>query len=229
MFKKLKAKKQERANALQIMIDFAEGRMATEEFWDKYKNNSVLQDILVKDKTRPIAGWKFDLKKGKFIYNKRKLSDEDSYLGVDNLLKNLNIAKLYDRQELFRLVLCYFARRKIELKIFNKDRERYGLLVKMQPDWLSIQDEDFLLDIYNSAPEAFSKAKKLSYCKEKINELFKYDKKPPEWEQNPEWPIINGKPLVFSHQEMREGHGDHVFYCFYNPETKQETVIEQYT
>lgn len=45
---------------------------------------------------------------------------------------------------------------------------------------------------------------------------------------NPQWPIINGKPLVFKEQckERKESELDKFF--FYDPETGEETTVEQY-
>jgi uncharacterized protein YwqG len=36
-----------------------------------------------------------------------------------------------------------------------------------------------------------------SWLKEKIKTDFRYLKKQPKWLQSPEWPIGNGKPMVF--------------------------------
>ena len=72
-----------------------------------------------------------------------------------------------------------------------------------------------------------SKTKRVAWGKARIKELFKYDKTYPRWIQYPEWPIVNGKPLVFSHQK-KAGKGDErVYYYFYDPDTKKETAITQ--
>jgi hypothetical protein len=58
--------------------------------------------------------------------------------------------------------------------------------------------------------------------------MFKYDSKPPKWIQDPEWPIIDGKPFVFKSQTKDRKNDERVFYTFYNPETKEERVIIQF-
>ena len=45
--------------------------------------------------------------------------------------------------------------------------------------------------------------------------------------QSPEWPIVNGKPLVFRGQSKEKKYDERVFYYFYDPDTGEETVIEQ--
>ena len=60
-----------------------------------------------------------------------------------------------------------------------------------------------------------------------LKKLFRYDKTYPRWVQDPEWPIVNGKPLVFSHQSKGKKGDERVYYYFYDPETQMETVIAQ--
>ena len=76
-------------------------------------------------------------------------------------------------------------------------------------------------------PADLPKTKRIKLGKEKIKELFKYDKTYPRWVQGAEWPVVDGKPLVFSHQKKAGRDDERVFYYFYDPETKEETVIMQ--
>jgi len=227
MFEKSKMNKNEEKFALKIMEDFIEGRLPTEEFWNEYKNNSCIQDMLVNDKTRPLGAYLFDVDTKKVVYNKNVPMDSKYYYAPERLIQVIDITKLEHKNEIFQIVKKYFERRKKKLNFFNKDAEDYSFLLKMLPEWLDIRDETFLTNILNSAPKELSKTEKLQYCKEKIKEIFKCDSKSPEWVQNPEWPIVDGKPLVFNHQEVDIDSGYTYFY-FYDEETKAETVIEQY-
>ena len=210
MFKKLKEAKQEREKALKIMTDFVEGRITTEVFWEQhYKTNEIIRNLIINDE-------------------KQLNGSKQLFLSMQEALKNTNLQILHDRVEVFRRTANYFRRREIKLDYKNKDSELYGFLLDIQPDWLELQDEEFLLGIYNSAPNDLSESKKKEYCKARIRELFKYDKKPPEWLQSGEWAIVNGKPLVFSHQETAQD-SDHELYYFYDAETKEEIIVEQYT
>ncbi len=58
--------------------------------------------------------------------------------------------------------------------------------------------------------------------------MFKYDTKPPRWIQDPEWPIIDGKPLIFKSQTKEKLDDERVYYTFYNPETKEEQIVCQF-
>lgn len=64
-----------------------------------------------------------------------------------------------------------------------------------------------LKPLIESIPKDLSKTKRVAMGKEKIRALFRYDKSYPRWIQGAEWPIVNGKPLVFSHQERIKGDG----------------------
>lgn len=228
MFKKSKVPKEEEKHALNIMVDFVEGRMTTEEFWNKYKDSIVLQKILVNDKTRPLGVYKTNPQTGEVYYDKKTPTDSLYFFAPEKLLDILDISKLEHRFELYEIIRRYFWRRKENLKFTNKDADEYAFLLKMLPEYLDIRDETFLYQIINSASEGFSKTEKLHYGQKKVMELFKYDKKPPDWIQSPEWPIVKGKPLVFRYQITNKENSDHEYYYFYDPETKEETIIEQY-
>ena len=101
--------------------------------------------------------------------------------------------------------------------------------MKIQPDWLDVLDDSILQPIIDSIPAGLSKTKRIVMGKEKIRAMFRYDKTYPRWVQSPEWPIVDGKPLVFSHQEKVNGTDMFTKYYFYDPDTKKETVIEQFS
>ena len=194
--------------AIQYMRDFIEGRVSTEDFWTTYKSSELLQELLINDEKRPIEV-------------------RDCDFAPKNLLKAIDISKLQHKYQLWEAVWGYFHFREEKLKSKNSDAEKYLNLQKMLPAWLDIREEDLLLGIYNSAPNNLTKADKLNYCKDKVKEIFKFDNKPPRWVQNPEWPIVNGKPLVFRNQSKEAPDDQRVFFYFYNPDTKEETIIEQ--
>ena len=102
-------------------------------------------------------------------------------------------------------------------------------MLDIQPSWVDCQDDSILEPIINSIPKDLSKTKRIAMGKEKIRALFRYDKTYPRWIQGAEWPIVNGKPLVFSHQERAKGEDWRVLYYLYDPYTKEQTVVEQFT
>ncbi|MDE7455064.1 MAG: hypothetical protein K2M64_04475, partial [Clostridia bacterium] len=116
----------------------------------------------------------------------------------------------------------------IQYTQYTKYESDYDFLLDIQPAWLDIYDDSMLQQIFDEIPQDLSKTQRIKLGKEKIKALFKYDKTYPRWIQNSEWPIVNGKPLVFSHQEKIKGDDFHSFYYFYDEDTKEETVIEQF-
>lgn len=113
--------------------------------------------------------------------------------------------------------------------MFEKYSHNYDFLLDIQPTWLDIDDDCILHQILDEIPKTLSKTQRVKLGKEKVKELFKYDKTYPRWIQNPEWPIAHGKPLVFSHQEKVKGDDCHNYYYFYDEDTKEETIIEQFS
>lgn len=64
---------------------------------------------------------------------------------------------------------------------------------------------------------------KKKLIKKQLKELFAYDKKPPEWIQNPEWQFRGDKPMKFRGQYKIEGGYRYEFY-----DDEGEVFVEQY-
>jgi len=82
--------------------------------------------------------------------------------------------------------------------------------------------ERFTQKLIDELP-AVSLTEKKKLMKERMKELFKYDKKPPNWIQSAEWPIKNDKPMTFREQKKTQ---DGYLYYFYDE--NEEEVVEQY-
>lgn len=203
MFINFKNKIYQQKKSINIMKDFVEGRINTIEFWNILMNNKVIKEILRKNK---------DL----FFFKQY----------FDNNLDKIDISKLKVRIEIFWMIQHFFKTKKYKVIPYNSEEKLYMFISDIQPEWLNIEDDDLLLNIVNSAPNDLNIEKKTKWCKLKIQEFFKYDKYPPDWKQVPEWPIINGKPLVFKFQE--EVDESLTRYFFYNPFNNDELIIEQY-
>ena len=117
---------------------------------------------------------------------------------------------------------------KIKCNPSLKYDQDYDYLLDIQPSWLDIVDDQGIFDkIIAQVPQDLSKAKRIQWGKEQLKKLFRYDKTYPRWIQAPEWPIVNGKPLVFSHQKKAGKDDVRTLYYFYDPDTKAETIITQ--
>lgn len=208
-FKNKKMMNQQKKAALEIMKKFVEGKVSVEDFWMVFKSDITIKEILIKDKTRP--SYSYEL-----------------YYAPERITDIYDANKLQDRAEIYKLIQQYFIRNRIPCSFYNNDYDYWNFLQEIQPDWLDIRDEEFLLNIVNSIPCYISQDKKKMWCEEKIKELFKYEKELPQWLQNPEWPIVNGKPLVF--KEMIEKYQHNLVindFIFYDEITKEIIIITQ--
>ena len=229
MCKKAKTSRKDKTEALELMINFAEGRISTDEFWEIYKNSLALQTVIIKDKTRKKGLLIFNSETGELKYDKKQYKDSIDYFAQEKLLDVIDINILEHRHALYQTVRLYFWRRKANLKYKNADYEKYEFLQRLVPRYVYIRDSSYIESILNEAPKELSTKAKIKYSKEKIRSLFRYDNSPPRWLQAPEWPIKNGQPLVFSHQEKITNIGDYVKYYFYDAKTNEQTIVEQFT
>jgi hypothetical protein len=72
----------------------------------------------------------------------------------------------------------------------------YRIILKAVPDYLDPPME-FMTEKVTPTDADLSDTKKTKIIKDRLKELFKYVEKPPKWIQSPDWPIREGKPLVF--------------------------------
>ena len=192
---------------LNTIIDYVEGRLGIKAFQEHVVLEKKLQKILTK----------YAASRNNCIYGK-------------DILKY--ISQLHDRVAdrcSLQEILCGLLNEKnIPYQLFEGYISDYRYLLAVQPSWLDIIDDQGIFDkIIAEAPADVSKTKRIACGKARLKELFRYDKTYPRWVQSPEWPIVNGKPLVFSHQSKEKKDDERVFYYFYDPDTKEETVVEQ--
>ena len=199
---------------LKIIIDYVEGRLSADDFKVEFDNNKKLQALLKrKVKLEFLKNHDYS------VYNYFKYSANYPANGWNTV---------YVRKRLQAVLEAWLKYFDIAFCEYEKYSEDVGYLLKIQPSWLDIIDDQGIFDkIIAEAPSDVSKTKRIAWGKARIKELFRYDKTYPRWVQSPEWPIVNGKPLVFSHQSKEKKDDERVFYYFYDPDTKEETVVEQ--
>lgn len=197
--KKEEVLSEEQKIAVQQMADLAEGRMSIREFWELYQKSPVLQDIILNDKKLPSR----------------------QYI-VDQFSK-VDINVLGCRVDVFTAVKCYFRRRNIDLKFHNEDVSLYRKLLDLVPSYIDMGNGEFFASIMAKAPKNLKSKEKDKWFRSEIRRLFTWDKKKPFWIQPPQWPIVDGVPYVFSHQETAEE--GYELYYFYDPNDKTKTVV----
>ncbi len=99
-----------------------------------------------------------------------------------------------------------------------------------RPD-VPIEGEDFfrkLVSSYTGPTESF-----VTWLEEQAVKYYRFMVKPPDWLQGPEWPIFQGKPMLFVGQaDLPRGSNsflkhDASFYVFWDYDTGSTRVVIQ--
>lgn len=200
----------------QTILDYVEGRMSITEFQRLFDTDKSLQSTLKLPMDKKYTFLK--------LYGYNYYNFFKNYYDYKD--RNWNtIANRYGIQAELKRLLDEYG---ISYNALSKYKEEYGFLIDIQPVWTFSNDDSILQPVIDSIPKDLPKTKRVAIGKEKIKALFKYDKTYPRWVQGAEWPIVNGKPLVFSRQEKAKGGDIRTYYYFYDEDTKEETVIEQF-
>ena len=107
----------------------------------------------------------------------------------------------------------------------------YSLILKAVPEYLDPPLE-FLIEKVVPSDGGLSDTQKKKVIKERLKEYFKYLDKPPKWIQSPDWPIRDGKPLVFVGQLSIDApdlfHDKGAAYLFYDPDKGDFETVAQF-
>ncbi len=201
----------------QPIIDYVEGRMSIVEFQRLFYTSRELRNTL----NRRVCKWYTYL--SKYGFNLLKLF-ENHYD-----YKNKSWNTIGNKVGIQLFLMLFLEDFNIEYQKYTKYEEDHEFLISIQPSWLNT-DSDILDFIVHEMPQGLSKSKRIALGKQRVKELFRYDKTYPRWIQGAEWPIVNGKPLVFSHQERDKTIGDDITkYYFYDPDTNEQVIVEQFS
>lgn len=199
--------------AIQIMKDFVEGKIDIKIFKHEFDNNVILKKTLEYDPLCP-QGTYYLLPNDKNVIR---------FVEMQNWLRREGQLAVWGE------IRRFLSRYNYAFTPTPYYENRYNFLLDIQPNWLDILDEDFLNEkIISKAPEGLTKTKRIAWCKAHIKELFRYEKSWPRWIQSPEWPILNGKPLVFKKQIKNRKDTERTDFVFYNPDTGEEHVVTQW-
>ena len=197
--KKEEVLSEEQKIAVQQMADLAEGRMSIREFWELYQKSPVLQDIILNDKKLP---------------SRQYIVDQ---------FKRVDMNLLECRVDVYTAVENYFSRRNIGLRFRNEDVSLLCKLLNLLPSYIDMGNGEFFANIMAQAPKDLKSKERDKWFRSEIRRLFTWNKKKPVWIQPPQWPIIDGVPYVFSHQETAEE--GYECYYFYDPNDNTKTVV----
>lgn len=200
----------------QPIIDYVEGKLSITEFQYLFETDKLLQRTLRLPMDKNYTFLK--------SYNFNYYDFFKNYYNYKGKSWNTIVNRAGIQGELMRFLDEY----SIEYNAYSKYKEDYGFLIDIQPSWAFTNDDSILQTMIEAIPKELSQTQRIKIGKEKVRALFKYDKTYPRWVQGAEWPIVNGKPLVFSHQEKAKDGDIRTYYYFYDEDTKEQTVIEQF-
>jgi len=194
---------------IQEFVDFVEGRMSFEEFWNRYETKEQYKKILNDKKPNE-----------KYLYQKDKT--------INDCLGFYALSSPRKKMGFHSYILRYLEHYNISFTPTTQYEDEYKFRIEIQPSYVLIEDEEYLKEIISSAPDGLTAAQRKKWLREHIKGLFRYEKSPPRWIQDPEWPIVQGKPLVFRGQTKSEANDERVWYMFYDADTGEETVVMQF-
>lgn len=135
-----------------------------------------------------------------------------------------SVESLFNTQTLLSDVLNSQA--VVHVKTIRYER-LFNLALQAQPTWLMLTAE-YLTGALDLQSGDGNKTQ-LSSLKKKIKDDFRCLKSPPKWLQAPDWPIENGKPLVFIGQldTSSLNHDTSQVYVFFNQDTQRYFTLNQ--
>ncbi len=213
IIRKMKESKLNKQKAIALALDVVEDRLSIIDFWKIYLESEIIRNEFRKTQRKH-----------------RIMNTESGFVSTKERLERIDVNNFN-----VRIAICYFCRyflvaNKVTFMFTNSEVKLLEFYEKMRPSWLQT-DIPFLDSIIQTAPKNLSKDKIIRYVRQRIKELFiTRSHKYPEWLQNPEWPIVDGKPLEFIRQDGDINNYEDITinYYFYNSDTKEEVVIEQF-
>lgn len=136
-----------------------------------------------------------------------------------------NEIDIYNARETLR----EFLARHGQAVSISRDSQDFEEALATQPGWLDVLETPYFQREVWSKREDRSGKELHDWLADQFLRLFRYADIPPEWLQNPEWPIGEKGPLVFLGQMPVQDYWDSrtVVYVFYEESTKKcETVIQ---
>ena len=193
---------------VRIIRDFVEGRLPGPEFEQRLVSEPGLEALLDDDPARPTHGY---VGRSMFLY----LLEQD-YGDIGGLLNAQGAASEW------------LARHNIEHVQDSSAGDLYDLLLAAQPSWLSV-DTKYLGTAFLARAEGRMGESLQAWLREELLRAFRFVNEPPDWIQNPEWPIGTAGPLVFLGQVSVEKyfHDIAAVYVFHDPSTGECTTVVQ--
>ena len=193
----------------QILITFADGRLEPGDFEQVLYNDSALERYLREAPAPEYAGG----------------CSGDLYV----YMLKLDYSDPGDQLNAWGAVKWRLQENGIPFRPTRRYEEFHRLLLSVQPKWLDMPTEYFAGSILPAAAAGLSGKELAEWLRGEVKRRFRFVSKPPEWIQNPAWPIGENGPLVFLGQFAVKDyfHDEARVYVFHCPETGDCTTIIQ--
>lgn len=159
------------------------------------------------------------------------IGDKIRMYGKNTVLESLKLCGIktsHARYGFWHAIEAFLFYEGLKFEPSKKYKEEWYYKVDIQPSYVNIEDDELLNKYINEAPKGLNKTETKKWIKNRIKQDFKYDKTPPRWVQDPEWPIIDGVPFVFKKQSKITLEDERVYYTFYHPQTQEEIIVIQF-
>jgi hypothetical protein len=192
----------------QQIVAFVEGRLKPRELEQMLYHDSEMQQLLQAERVPSEEG-----EPGEDMYTfliQRDFADPGDLLDVQELLSS------------------WLQRRGAACKPTDAYRERYDMLLRAQPDWLDV-DLNWLEQYVIPEAGGLTGPELEEWLRARLLAMFRCVGEPPEWIQDPDWPINENGPLVFLGQlsVFDYFHDEAAAYVFHDPTTGAcETIIQ---
>jgi hypothetical protein len=198
-------------DAVQVLIDFVEGRLSAPAFEQKVYYDAELERLLTDESLH----WRKT-----YI----KTNPYDFLIGL-NYADPRGVLDAHGAVEFF---LKYKA---IPFQKASVYEDYYNLLLEAQPGWLDV-DIKYLQDQILAKANGRQGGELKEWLRSHLTERFRYHKEPPKWIQSPAWPISDNEPLYFLGQITIEDcelfHDTTTVYVFLDTKSGEtKTVMQQ--
>lgn len=187
---------------LEFIKQFVEGKISATEFYNEVLNNEDFQRYL----DSRVQGFPSYLK------------ESGNSLWVYMACLDMNDAR--DRYDIH--VLAQKLLQGVNFVPTDKYQTEFDLMLELGFVLDYIDCPQITDKLISGLPEV-SLTQKKKIMRQKLKEIFVYDKKPPMWIQNPEWQLRGDKPMKFRGQFKIDGGYRYEFY-----DEEGEVSVEQY-
>ena len=194
---------------IEILVSFVEGKIDGRE----------LDAALATEEMKSLLSTFEDVRYPASTNHHRRLHDNQNRASLGGLVNSEGIIE------------DFLKKAGVEFQSARRFGKIYTLILKTLPKYLDPPLE-YITEKVLPSDSALSDAQKQKLMKERFKEYFRFLSKPPNWIQNPDWPIHEGKPLTFIGQIEIESselfHDDGAAYVFCDPSTGSFETIAQF-